>query len=634
MSSKRVYWIEGDGIGPEIWRAARPVIDAALAKESDMRIEWVELLAGEKATAETGSPLPEETMNALRTADFAMKGPLGTPVGTGIRSLNVALRQTLDLYACIRPVRHFEGLETPVKHPERVNMVIFRENTEDVYAGIEYAAQTPEAKKLIAFLREEFGVTKIREEAAVGIKPMSEFGSKRLVRRALRFALDTGSKSLTLVHKGNIMKFTEGGFRQWGYDVAAQEFGDLTCTEKEPVEGRLVVKDRIADAMFQEALLRPEQYQILATPNLNGDYISDALAAQVGGLGLAPGVNMSDSLAFYEATPGTAPTIAGQDKANPGSVILCGALMLEQMGVPAAAERIRNAMSKAIAGRAVTVDLAAQVEGARVVGIRRDHRRLPVGSRVIALSSYIREEGRIPAGMALPPFVSRPVIAGDLQERRMVSLEKLLLYIPLAALLVMLPGPDFALIVRTSLTEGRSSGQAAACGVALGIMVHTSAAMLGISAVIAQSVTLFTLLRYAGAAYLFWMGIHALRAGREVTAAVVRHGGQKEEVQPVRGLRRRAFRQGFLTNALNPKAVVFFLTMLPQFLDPHAALWPQFLELGGIMAFFCLGWFVLLASLLHRIRRLFARPSFQAWLHRLTGLIFICFAFRLALEKI
>ena len=208
MSSKRVYWIEGDGIGPEIWRAARPVIDAALAKESDMRIEWVELLAGEKATAETGSPLPEETMNALRTADFAMKGPLGTPVGTGIRSLNVALRQTLDLYACIRPVRHFEGLETPVKHPERVNMVIFRENTEDVYAGIEYAAQTPEAKKLIAFLREEFGVTKIREEAAVGIKPMSEFGSKRLVRRALRFALDTGSKSLTLVHKGNIMKFT------------------------------------------------------------------------------------------------------------------------------------------------------------------------------------------------------------------------------------------------------------------------------------------------------------------------------------------------------------------------------------------------------------------------------------------
>ena len=267
ISSKRVYWIEGDGIGPEIWRAARPVIDAALAKESDMRIEWVELLAGEKATAETGSPLPEETMNALRTADFAMKGPLGTPVGTGIRSLNVALRQTLDLYACIRPVRHFEGLETPVKHPERVNMVIFRENTEDVYAGIEYAAQTPEAKKLIAFLREEFGVTKIREEAAVGIKPMSEFGSKRLVRRALRFALDTGSKSLTLVHKGNIMKFTEGGFRQWGYDVAAQEFGDLTCTEKEPVEGRLVVKDRIADAMLAIQAMKGKTIRLVAIAN-------------------------------------------------------------------------------------------------------------------------------------------------------------------------------------------------------------------------------------------------------------------------------------------------------------------------------------------------------------------------------
>ena len=364
MSSKRVYWIEGDGIGPEIWRAARPVIDAALAKESDMRIEWVELLAGEKATAETGSPLPEETMNALRTADFAMKGPLGTPVGTGIRSLNVALRQTLDLYACIRPVRHFEGLETPVKHPERVNMVIFRENTEDVYAGIEYAAQTPEAKKLIAFLREEFGVTKIREEAAVGIKPMSEFGSKRLVRRALRFALDTGSKSLTLVHKGNIMKFTEGAFRQHGYDVAKEEFAAQTVVEAEAASapGKLVIKDRIADAMFQEALIRPEQYSVLATPNLNGDYISDALAAQVGGLGLAPGVNMSEKLAFFEATHGTAPSLAGKDRANPGSLILSGALMLEHIGWKEAATRIYKAVNTAIARRAVTEDLAAQGE--------------------------------------------------------------------------------------------------------------------------------------------------------------------------------------------------------------------------------------------------------------------------------
>ena len=369
MSSKRVYWIEGDGIGPEIWRAARPVIDAALAKESDMRIEWVELLAGEKATAETGSPLPEETMNALRTADFAMKGPLGTPVGTGIRSLNVALRQTLDLYACIRPVRHFEGLETPVKHPERVNMVIFRENTEDVYAGIEYAAQTPEAKKLIAFLREEFGVTKIREEAAVGIKPMSEFGSKRLVRRALRFALDTGSKSLTLVHKGNIMKFTEGGFRQWGYDVAAQEFGDLTCTEKEPVEGRLVVKDRIADAMFQEALLRPEQYQILATPNLNGDYISDALAAQVGGIGIAPGgnINYTTGHAIFEATHGTAPKYANLDKVNPGSVILSGEMMFRYLGWNEAADLIITGLENSINAKTVTYDLARLIEGAKEV---------------------------------------------------------------------------------------------------------------------------------------------------------------------------------------------------------------------------------------------------------------------------
>ena len=269
---KTVYWIEGDGIGKEIWQAARPVIDAALARESDDRIDWVELLAGEKAEAETGSPLPEATLETLRGASVAIKGPLGTPVGTGRRSLNVTLRQTLDLYACIRPIRHFTGLETPVKHPEKVNMTIFRENTEDVYAGIEYAAETPEAKKLIAFLREEFGVGKIREDAAVGIKPMSAFGSERLVRRALRYALDTGQPSLTLVHKGNIMKFTEGGFRQWGYDVAAREFGAQTCTEKEAVPGRLVVKDRIADAMFQEALLHPEQYHVIATPNLNGDY--------------------------------------------------------------------------------------------------------------------------------------------------------------------------------------------------------------------------------------------------------------------------------------------------------------------------------------------------------------------------
>lgn len=367
---KTIYWIEGDGIGPEIWRAARPVIDAALAAESDIRLDWQELLAGEKAREAEGTPLPEATLKALRGADIAMKGPLGTPVGTGIRSLNVALRQGLDLYACIRPVRHIPGLETPVKHPERVDMVIFRENTEDVYAGVEFAAGTPEARKLAEFLRDELGVTRVAEVAAIGIKPMTERGSKRLVRRALRYALETGRPSLTLVHKGNIMKFTEGAFRQWGYDVAAEEFGDVTCTEKEPVPGRLVIKDRIADAMFQEALLRPEAYSVLATPNLNGDYISDALAAQVGGLGLAPGVNMSDTLAFFEATHGTAPAIAGKDRANPGSIILCGALLMEHLGVPAAAERIRSAVARAIAGKAVTEDLAAQVPGSRVVGCK------------------------------------------------------------------------------------------------------------------------------------------------------------------------------------------------------------------------------------------------------------------------
>ena len=367
---KTIYWIEGDGIGPEIWRAARPVIDAALAAESDLRLDWQELLAGEKAREAEGTPLPEATLKALRGADIAMKGPLGTPVGTGIRSLNVALRQGLDLYACIRPVRHIPGLETPVKHPERVDMVIFRENTEDVYAGVEFAAGTPEARKLAEFLRDELGVTRVAEVAAIGIKPMTEAGSKRLVRRALRYALENGRPSLTLVHKGNIMKFTEGAFRQWGYDVAAEEFGGVTCTEKDPVPGRLVVKDRIADAMFQEALLRPEAYSVLATPNLNGDYISDALAAQVGGLGLAPGVNMSDTLAFFEATHGTAPAIAGKDRANPGSIILCGALLMEHLGVPAAAERIRAAVARAIAGKAVTEDLASQVPGSRVVGCK------------------------------------------------------------------------------------------------------------------------------------------------------------------------------------------------------------------------------------------------------------------------
>jgi isocitrate dehydrogenase len=368
MMRKTIYWIEGDGVGPEIWRAARPVIDAALRLESGPTPDWTELPAGEKSLAETGSPLPEATLHALSRADVAVKGPLGTPVGTGIRSLNVALRQALDLYACIRPVRYFRGLESPVRHPERVNMTIFRENTEDVYAGIEYAAGSPEARRLIAFLREEFGVTSLRGDEAAGIKPMSEYASVRLVRRALRYALDRGLGSLTLVHKGNIMKYTEGAFCRWGYELAAREFAGQTCTESSPEPGKLVIKDRIADAMFQEVLMRPEQHRVLAATNLNGDYLSDALAAQVGGLGLAPGVNMSDSLAFFEATHGTAPDIAGKDKADPGSLMLCGAMLLDHIGVPKAAGRIRAALEKSIAAKTVTEDLATQIPGAKPVG--------------------------------------------------------------------------------------------------------------------------------------------------------------------------------------------------------------------------------------------------------------------------
>lgn len=366
---KTVYWIEGDGIGPDVWKSARPVIDEAirLSYGDERGFDWRELPAGEKALRETGKLLPEETLEALRGAELAIKGPLGTPVGTGFRSLNVTLRQTLDLYACIRPIRYFEGIESPVKHPERVNMIVFRENTEDVYAGIEYKAGTPEAAKLIAFLREELGAD-VDASAAVGIKPMTEKGSKRLVRAAIRHALAQGLPSVTLVHKGNIMKFTEGAFRQHGYDVAREEFGDRTATEADAAPGKLVIKDRIADAMFQEALIRPEQYSVLATPNLNGDYISDALAAQVGGLGLAPGVNMSERLAFFEATHGTAPSLAGKDRANPGSLILSGALMLEHIGWNEAAERIYKAVNAAIARRAVTEDLAAQMAGAQTVG--------------------------------------------------------------------------------------------------------------------------------------------------------------------------------------------------------------------------------------------------------------------------
>jgi isocitrate dehydrogenase len=366
---KIVYRIEGDGIGPEVWRAARPVIDAAVSGAYGKKrvLDWRDLPAGSKAEAECGVSLPEATLEALQKAELAVKGPLSTPVGKGFRSLNVALRHALDLYACIRPVRWLPGTPSPVRHPERVDMVIFRENSEDVYAGIEYPAKSPEAGKLIAFLRDSLGA-EICDAAAVGIKPVTESASKRLIRRALRFALERKLPSLTLMHKGNIMKYTEGAFRQWGYDVAEQEFSAETCTEQAPVRGRLVIKDRIADALFQEVLLRPEEYSVIAAPNLNGDYISDALAAQVGGLGIAPGVNMSDTLAFFEATHGTAPSLAGKDRANPTSLILCGALMLEHIGWHEAATAIENAVKKTFAARTVTADLAAQMENARCVG--------------------------------------------------------------------------------------------------------------------------------------------------------------------------------------------------------------------------------------------------------------------------
>jgi len=368
-----VYYIEGDGIGPEIWAAARPVLEGAVEKATggSVKIEWREILAGEKALKETGEYLPQATIDTLRQAEVAIKGPLTTPVGGGFRSLNVALRQILDLYACIRPIRYYPGIISPVRNPEKVNMTVFRENTEDVYAGIEYESNTPEAKRLISFLRDELGAN-IDLSAGIGIKPMTEFGSKRLVRKAVEYALAHGKPSVTLVHKGNIMKFTEGAFCKWGYELAAAEFGDKTVTEAEESVGnqKLVIKDRIADNMFQQALMKPELYSVLATPNLNGDYLSDALAAQVGGLGIAPGMNCSDQLAFFEATHGTAPKHAGKDTANPGSVLLSGVMMLEHMGLKDAAKLIQDAMVKVIASKRVPRDLAAQMDGGITVGCK------------------------------------------------------------------------------------------------------------------------------------------------------------------------------------------------------------------------------------------------------------------------
>lgn len=363
-----VYWIEGDGIGPEIWKVTRPVLDAAMqvSTNGEHELEWKELLAGEKAMRLTGSPLPQETLDTLKKASVAIKGPLGTPVGGGIRSLNVAMRQAFDLYACIRPVSWFEGISTPVKHPEHVNMVIFRENTEDVYAGIEYQAGSAEAEKLAAFLRSEFGA-KIRDASAIGIKPMSAFCSKRLVRRAIRYALDHHLPSVTLVHKGNIMKFTEGGFRDWGYDVARREYGALPIGDGPwlKLPNGIVIKDCIADAFLQEILLHPENFDVVATLNLNGDYISDALAAQVGGIGIAPGgnINYLTGHSIFEATHGTGPKLAGLNKANPSSVILSAEMMLRYMGWTEAADLLIQAIDRVISEKTVTFDLAEMISG-------------------------------------------------------------------------------------------------------------------------------------------------------------------------------------------------------------------------------------------------------------------------------
>jgi isocitrate dehydrogenase len=367
-----IPFIEGDGTGRDIWRASRKVFDAAVAKASGgkRRVAWVEVLAGEKAFKETGSWLPEATLEAVKQYRVGIKGPLTTPVGGGIRSLNVALRQLLDLYACVRPVRYFDGVPSPVKRPQDLNVIIFRENTEDVYAGIEYQAGTKEADRLREFLVGQLGA-KVREKSAIGIKPFSEFGAKRLIARAYQHAIDKRLPSVTLVHKGNIMKFTEGAFRDWGYQLAKERFAAQIVAEADvdgaTPAGKVLVKDRIADSIFQQVLLRPKEYSVLATPNLNGDFLSDACAAQVGGLGMAPGANIGDGYAIFEATHGTAPKYADLDKVNPGSLILSGVMMFEHLGWDDVAQSIVAGLQGAISARKVTYDLARQMEGSTEV---------------------------------------------------------------------------------------------------------------------------------------------------------------------------------------------------------------------------------------------------------------------------
>ncbi len=376
-----IPFIEGDGIGADITSVMQQVVDAAveLAYSAKRKIHWMEIYAGEKANRVYGEGvwLPEETIQALKAFPVSIKGPLTTPVGGGIRSLNVAMRQMLDLYVCVRPVRYFSGTPSPLKHPEKTDMVIFRENTEDIYAGIEWQAGTPEVEKIMRFLQDEMGVDKIRfpDSSSIGIKPVSEEGTKRLVRRALQYAIDNDRDSVTLVHKGNIMKYTEGSFKNWGYELALQEFeaepidGGPWCHVANPNTGRdILVKDVIADAFLQEILLRPEEFSVIATLNLNGDYISDALAAQVGGIGIAPGANLSDQVAIFEATHGTAPLIAGQNRANPGSLLLSAEMMLRHMGWRDAADLVVKGVSGAIHHHTVTEDFASHMENATLVG--------------------------------------------------------------------------------------------------------------------------------------------------------------------------------------------------------------------------------------------------------------------------
>ncbi len=369
-----IPFIEGDGTGPDIWHATQYVMDGAVRKVygGKKSFAWYEVFAGDKANAMYGEYLPQETLDALAHYRVSIKGPLTTPIGGGIRSLNVTMRQVLDLYACVRPVKYFNGVPSPVRAPEKVNMVIFRENTEDVYAGIEWPAGSEAATNLIGFINKlEQRSTKIRENSAIGIKPVSEFGSKRLIRKAILYAIAAKRESVTIVHKGNIMKFTEGAFKDWGYQLARDEFPNETIPESEVngaiPPGKIVIKDRIADSMFQQVLLRPSEYSVIATMNLNGDYLSDALAAQVGGLGMAPGSNESDEVAIFEATHGTAPKYANQDRVNPGSLILSGVMMLRHLGWAQAAEAVERAIGKTIDQKRVTYDLERQMKGATLL---------------------------------------------------------------------------------------------------------------------------------------------------------------------------------------------------------------------------------------------------------------------------